>query len=178
MTHNRLDYNDRSDSDDSIDMVKSSVHAGSKSSGGKQEHETQFTARETTITVAHRTETSLPQVGLQVWNGALVLCDYILHNRHTFKSKVMEIGAGCGLVSILCGLPVIGCDLVIATDFDTEVLHRCQVNVKRNDARNVRVLKYDITEAWLPTSGPYGWSSQDVNAFSSCETLLAAGERY
>ena len=38
---------------------------------------------------------------LQVWRGALLLSDYILHQRELFSDCVaMELGAGVGLVSI------------------------------------------------------------------------------
>lgn len=44
-------------------------------------------------------------VGLQIWRGALLLADYILHNEKKFKNrKILELGSGVGLTSIVSSL--------------------------------------------------------------------------
>lgn len=49
----------------------------------------------------HRKATDLTLVGLQVWRGALLLADYIFHNRVEFKDKrVLELGSGVGLTGM------------------------------------------------------------------------------
>ena len=50
----------------------------------------------------HRKTTILSEVGLQVWRGAFLLNDFILSNRDLFSNKkVIELGSGVGLTSIL-----------------------------------------------------------------------------
>lgn len=50
----------------------------------------------------HRNETRVSECGYQLWNGALLLCDYILTNQSRFVNKtVLELGAGIGLCSII-----------------------------------------------------------------------------
>jgi hypothetical protein len=62
----------------------------------------------------HALSTPLSGVGQQVWRGALVMSDYILHNRELFKdSTVLELGAGVGVVSIVASL--IGAKCVLCT---------------------------------------------------------------
>ena len=39
--------------------------------------------------IRHSMQTELDSVGLQVWNGALYMCDYILANQHLFTSWYM-----------------------------------------------------------------------------------------
>ena len=39
--------------------------------------------------VRHKMETTLNDVGLQVWNGALLMCDYILQNQQMFKGMFL-----------------------------------------------------------------------------------------
>lgn len=52
-------------------------------------------------TLEHHKATDLQLVGLQVWRGALLLADYIFHNRNEFKCKrVLELGSGVGLTGM------------------------------------------------------------------------------
>lgn len=49
--------------------------------------------------------TTLVNVGLQVWRGALLLADYLLSNLERLKgTTVLELGAGTGLVSMVTAL--------------------------------------------------------------------------
>lgn len=56
--------------------------------------------------------TSLNLVGLQVWRGALLLADYLLHTAANLKNgpnspcyeSVIELGAGTGLTSIVAAM--------------------------------------------------------------------------
>ncbi|KAJ1565587.1 Methyltransferase-like protein 22 [Nowakowskiella sp. JEL0078] len=71
------------------------------------------------IQIRHRMGTTLNLVGMQVWNGALLLSDFVLWQSDGIfssdeKPVVLELGAGTGLVSIVCGL--VGCLTVYATD--------------------------------------------------------------
>ena len=41
-------------------------------------------------------------MGLQVWRGALLLCDFILANPEIFKNaNVLELAAGTGVTSVV-----------------------------------------------------------------------------
>lgn len=53
----------------------------------------------------HKKSTILKEVGLQVWRGAFLLNDYILCNLDRFSNKkILEIGSGVGLTSILASI--------------------------------------------------------------------------
>lgn len=53
------------------------------------------------IQIEHRRSTNLSLVGLQVWRGALLLADFLFHNRKKFAAKrLLEMGSGVGLTSI------------------------------------------------------------------------------
>ena len=50
----------------------------------------------------HALSTDISNVGLQVWRGALLLSEFILHNKKTFLNTVLlELGSGVGLVGIV-----------------------------------------------------------------------------
>ena len=52
--------------------------------------------------IVHRNETNVSECGYQLWNGALLLCDYILTNQSQFLNKTLvELGAGIGLCSLI-----------------------------------------------------------------------------
>ena len=53
----------------------------------------------------HVMSTVLEDVGQQVWNGAFLMADYVIHNRKIFEgATVLELGAGVGLVSIVASI--------------------------------------------------------------------------
>lgn len=57
------------------------------------------------LILEHLKSTKLDLVGLQIWRGALLLADYILHNEKKFKNrKILELGSGVGLTSIVSSL--------------------------------------------------------------------------
>ncbi|GAB4817802.1 hypothetical protein N2152v2_004848 [Parachlorella kessleri] len=115
------------------------------------------------LTVHHGLATPLSLVGLQVWRGALLLGDYILHNRRVFTgSTVLELGAGPGVAGLLAARFA---EEVILTDADRRTLDNCQANVNCNSgSARVRVRRLDWTQPpdWLaagnageqPTTGP------------------------
>jgi predicted nicotinamide N-methyase len=54
------------------------------------------------FSIVHCNETNISQCGYQLWNGALLLCDYILTNQSQFLHKtILELGAGLGLCSLI-----------------------------------------------------------------------------
>lgn len=57
------------------------------------------------IQIEHQQSTNLSLVGLQVWRGALLLADFLLHNRWKFENQcILELGSGVGLTSIAAGI--------------------------------------------------------------------------
>lgn len=57
--------------------------------------------RDEAIFIEHGKSTTLDKVGLQVWRGALLLADWVLHNHELLKgATVLELGSGTGLTSI------------------------------------------------------------------------------
>lgn len=45
-------------------------------------------------------------VGLQIWRGALLLADWLIHNNETIQkdSCILELGSGVGLTSIVAAI--------------------------------------------------------------------------
>lgn len=49
------------------------------------------------IQLEHHLATPLPDVGLQVWRGACLLSDYMLHKQDVIRGRhVLDLGAGVG----------------------------------------------------------------------------------
>lgn len=101
------------------------------------------------ILIEHSQSTVLELVGLQVWRGALLINDYIIHHRESFKGKnFMELGAGVGLSSILAAQY---CDQVWCTDLDIGgLLTLIRDNVTLNNhlpvTASVQVHELDFTD--------------------------------
>uniref|UniRef100_A0A2M4AU92 Putative methyltransferase n=1 Tax=Anopheles triannulatus TaxID=58253 RepID=A0A2M4AU92_9DIPT len=83
------------------------------------------------IEIEHRKSTLLNMVGLQIWRGALLLADYILHNERKFRnSHILELGSGVGLTSIVASMYA---REVICTDIDIGgLLDLIRNNIQRN----------------------------------------------
>lgn len=59
------------------------------------------------LVTEHSTATPIRLVGLQVWRGALLLADYILHHSEALaQSTVLELGSGVGLTSVVAAMVV------------------------------------------------------------------------
>ncbi|XP_061482590.1 protein-lysine methyltransferase METTL21C isoform X2 [Rhineura floridana] len=85
---------------------------------------------------------SIENYGAVVWPGALALCQYLESNQQEINLKdkrVLEIGAGTGLVSIVAS--ILGA-YVIATDLP-EVLDNLEFNLSKN-TRNLNVRKPEV----------------------------------
>ncbi|KAL2643994.1 hypothetical protein R1flu_011581 [Riccia fluitans] len=144
------------------------------------------------IRIHHHLATLLPDVGLQVWKGALLLTDFILHEMSTterFKDTVaIELGAGTGLVGLIMARFA---RLVFITDRGTEILDNCTRNVitnsssLKNGEASVRVRELDWHKSWPPDDDEckeinigYNWTPEDVQASEEVSVILAADVVY
>ncbi|KAI4471535.1 methyltransferase-related [Holotrichia oblita] len=87
----------------------------------------------TEIEIEHSTNTSLNLVGLQIWRGALLLADWLICNSKKFEdeSKILELGSGVGLTSIVASM----FKSVLCTDINEGgILDLLQNNIDRNKA--------------------------------------------
>ncbi|KAH8406897.1 hypothetical protein KR222_010513 [Zaprionus bogoriensis] len=99
------------------------------------------------IELEHAGATELKLVGLQVWRGALLLADYLFHQRRQLATQtIMELGAGVGLTSIAAAIHNAG--QVYCTDVNLgNILALIQRNVQRNAPLlrgHVAVIEYDF----------------------------------
>ncbi|KAK9736177.1 Lysine methyltransferase [Popillia japonica] len=100
----------------------------------------------TEIEIEHSTNTSLNLVGLQIWRGALLLADWLICNSRKFEndSKILELGSGVGLTSIVASMfrPVVCTDIN-----EGGILNLLQTNIDRNKAlvkKSISVLELNF----------------------------------
>ncbi|CAF4394602.1 unnamed protein product, partial [Adineta steineri] len=80
----------------------------------------------------HRNETNVSQCGYQLWNGSLLLCDFILTNQERFLNRtILELGAGIGLCTLIASRFA---STIISTDHDNNLLEVIQENININDS--------------------------------------------
>nr|XP_040236082.2 methyltransferase-like protein 22 isoform X1 [Anopheles coluzzii] len=101
--------------------------------------------RKGAIDIEHRKSTRLDAVGLQIWRGALLLGDYIMHNERKFKNThILELGSGVGLTSIVASMYA---REVICTDIDIEgLLDLLRDNMQRNAHLSSPHCRVHVTE--------------------------------
>nr|CAG4644251.1 EOG090X0C5G [Lepidurus arcticus] len=106
--------------------------------------------QEDTLHIEHRMSTSLDMVGLQVWRGAFLLADYILHNYQLLQGQtIIELGSGTGLSGIVASMVA---EKVVCTDIDMgDILPL----IRRNVDRNKRLLKNDVVVEELDFCKPF-----------------------
>ena len=93
----------------------------------------QSSSKNLTIQIQHKTQTTLSDVGFQVWKGALFLADYLLENPGLLRDKtVLEIGSGTGLTAIAAKL----CRprRILATDLEPNLSL-----IRTNEAKNLDI---------------------------------------
>lgn len=90
------------------------------------------------VVIEHSLQTTLKEVGLQVWNGCLLLADYFLTHPNVFERENeiwLELGAGTGLCSIVAALSSRGKNppkTILCTDTGEKVLDLCRRNLREN----------------------------------------------
>ncbi|XP_041473818.1 methyltransferase-like protein 22 isoform X2 [Lytechinus variegatus] len=140
------------------------------------------------ITIAHAMQTNLQDVGMQVWMGCLLLCNFILNNCPRFEnSTVLELGGGTGLASVVMATTA---KYVICTDTGKDVLEMCERNVIANkDIYNrrghelerlviVRALDWMDSDIQTDESIPFSWSQKDLQLLSDVDVIIAADVVY
>lgn len=134
------------------------------------------------IKIEHTMATPLEDVGKQVWQGALLLADYILFRRDLFQGRtVLELGAGMGLASIVAATMA---RTVYCTDVGADLLAMCQRNITLNShlaaagGGVVKVRELDWLKDNLCTDPevPFSWSEEDISDLYDHTTVLFAAE--
>ncbi|XP_055319004.1 methyltransferase-like protein 22 isoform X2 [Sitodiplosis mosellana] len=131
--------------------------------------------RREVIQIEHQQSTNLLLVGLQVWRGALLLADFLLHNRWKFESKhILELGSGVGLTSIAAG--IFSKTDIVCTDIDLGgILNVVKSNVELNkrlinNQAKVKVMELDFKKSI--------WSDDLKNAVLKSNIIIAADVIY
>ncbi|XP_065085563.1 methyltransferase-like protein 22 [Ochlerotatus camptorhynchus] len=127
------------------------------------------------IEIEHLKSTKLDLVGLQIWRGALLLADYILHNEKKFKNrKILELGSGVGLTSIVSSLYA---REVVCTDINVGgLLELIQANITRNSnlknpSCNVVVTELDFKVQYAKYSDELKAQLQDVEYVIAADVI-------
>ena len=151
-----------------------------------------------TLQLAHSGASSLLQCGLQLWRGALLLADFLIHSARAAPAQarrgfptasaapgLLEIGAGCGLVSLIAA-HAWPASRVFCTDGVETVLPLAAANLDRQPPppgrHNIRVRHWDIQSSpWPPptpdrhhTPSEYAWQRHDADDLSRVSVLLGA----
>lgn len=105
------------------------------------------------ITIHHAAATTLNDVGLQVWRGALVLAEALMSPplaQSLQHATVLELGSGCGFTSIVAALG--GAKAVFCTDANQPSLFNAQHNATLNGVGEAGVLTHVKPTLPLSTS--------------------------
>ncbi|XP_042197186.1 methyltransferase-like protein 22 [Callorhinchus milii] len=137
------------------------------------------------IKIEHTMATSLEDAGKQVWRGAFLLADYVLHNSYLFRNcTVLELGAGTGMTSIVMATVA---KSVYCTDVGDDLLNMCEQNINANkhiygptgSHIKVRELDWLRDELCTDTQCPYSWSEEEISElYDRTDFLMAADVFY
>ncbi|KAL0822364.1 hypothetical protein ABMA28_004458 [Loxostege sticticalis] len=125
------------------------------------------------IKIEHSSKTKIALVGLQVWRGAFLLGDLLIHlglSGRLAGKTILELGAGTGLTSFVAALYA---KKVICTDIDIGgILDLIKLNAKYNAKlikSEFKVLPLDFTATWSP---------QLTNEINETDIIIAADVIY
>ncbi|THX08991.1 hypothetical protein D6D17_04099 [Aureobasidium pullulans] len=114
--------------------------------------------------------------GLRTWEAALHLSSYLISTPELIASikgkRVIELGAGTGLLSILCASHL-GASQVVATDGDEGVVQALHENAAFNDVKDAM----DIGVLWWGRALKGSWMFEKDPSFS-CDLVLGADVTY
>nr|XP_006008549.1 PREDICTED: methyltransferase-like protein 22 isoform X4 [Latimeria chalumnae] len=130
----------------------------------------------------HTMATPLEDVGKQVWRGALLLADYILHNCFLFKKcTALDLGTGTGITSIIMATVA---KTVYSTDVGEDLLDMCKQNVALNKHLinpkggliKVKELDWLRDEFNTDPEVPYSWSEEEIADLHDHTSVLLAAD--
>ncbi|CAH1638586.1 unnamed protein product [Spodoptera littoralis] len=126
------------------------------------------------IKIEHSSKTKIALVGLQVWRGAFLLGDWLIHlglKGELTNRSVLELGAGTGLTSFVAALYA---KKVICTDINMGgILDLIKLNAKYNKKllkSQFKVMPLDFTDT--------AWSSALLTEVKQASIILAADVIY
>ncbi|KAI8506928.1 hypothetical protein Bbelb_153670 [Branchiostoma belcheri] len=166
--NNSSDSEDNSDSEETREPKVKCLKTAEDSVDVDEDGDLVLQRRKTNCTemqvrIQHAMATPLDTVGLQVWRGALLMCDFLLHNQDVFKShSILELGGGVGLVSIVAG--AVGASKVYCTDIGDRLLELCRNNISRNE------------HLFQPTKGEYECIEESADSESSSQAKIQSSE--
>jgi predicted nicotinamide N-methyase len=133
------------------------------------------------LTITHSMATPIRDVGLQLWLGAFLLCDFVLHFSTCFTDVgALELGCGPGLVGIALARFAAPKPLFVTDAFE-KVLILAQQNLELNAGRDSgRVLRLDWTHELRQsaTGDMFGWTGADIADLDKVEYLFASDVIY
>ncbi|KPJ07293.1 Methyltransferase-like protein 22 [Papilio machaon] len=126
------------------------------------------------VKIEHSSKTKIALVGLQVWRGAFLLGDLLIHlglNGKLNGKTVLELGAGTGFTSFVAALYA---KKVICTDIDLGgILELIKLNAKYNNElikSKFKVMPLDFKEI--------EWSRQLIQEIQKVDIVIAADVIY
>ncbi|CAB3220572.1 unnamed protein product [Arctia plantaginis] len=130
--------------------------------------------RKEVIKIEHSSKTKIALVGLQVWRGAFLLGDWLIHlglKGELTNKCVLELGAGTGLTSFVAALYA---KKVVCTDIDLGgILELIKLNAKYNRSlikSNFKVMPLDFTDT--------NWKPQVLDEIKHSDIIIAADVIY
>lgn len=123
------------------------------------------------IQIEHKRSTELSLVGLQVWRGALILADFLFHNRKKFAEKhLLELGSGVGLTSIAAS--IYAERNIICTDIDLGGLLDL---IRSNIELNKSIINNRVTVQVMELNFKIrNWSNELKKAVCDASVIIAA----
>ncbi|KAG6444699.1 hypothetical protein O3G_MSEX003540 [Manduca sexta] len=126
------------------------------------------------IRIEHSSKTKISLVGLQVWRGAFLLGDWLIHlglKGELAGKNVLELGAGTGVTSFVAAMYA---KKVVCTDIDLGgILDLIKLNARYNKKlikSEFKVMPLDFTETT--------WSSQLTNVIRDVDIIICADGAY
>ncbi|CAH0729930.1 unnamed protein product, partial [Brenthis ino] len=126
------------------------------------------------IKIEHSSKTKISLVGLQVWRGAFLLGDLLIHIGRTGQltgKTVLELGAGTGLTSFVAAMYA---KKVVCTDIDLGgILDLIKLNTKYNSKlikSQFKVMPLDFTNL--------DWSESLLREIKQTDIIIAADVIY
>ena len=109
--------------------------------------------------------------GQKLWCGSLSVVEYILsHSEYCLDNSIIELGAGTGVVSMICSL--MNCKASYLTDHDRQSLDHMNIDCKDNNITNATVVHFD----WFSPDYSFIESMQDSCGTGSGVRKIVAGD--
>jgi predicted nicotinamide N-methyase len=133
------------------------------------------------ISIYHKEDSTLDNVGLQIWTGSILLCDFLLSSHLLFSESdiLFEVGSGCGIVGVVAKT-FLNPPHIFITDYRQTIVDLSKMNMETNrhlfqnlESCHCTACIFNLSSPSIKNDFNGIFESNNITSYSRCVFLAA-----